>query len=326
VKTLSQLRGRLRRALGPNVLRSLESEGRVPLRRRVRPVEPKNETVARIDNVWSLDGSRGAIQDMWNRHCSHIFASGHRVLLKVNLNTPHPYPGSTCPEMLSFVIDLIGRAGAKEILVGDCSSNRALPTRSVAKKMGILDVIEGRARMVCFDEGPWVTVSLTTPYLTEVTVPRLAFEVDRIIGLANMKTHVRADFSFGMKLCVGFMHPVERHGLHRDHLQERAVEILKAIEPDVTVIDGRRAFVTGGPETGKTVDAGVVLMGTDIVAVDLEAYRVLYRLKKEHGCLDHFSEDLFAMAQFRHAAALGLCGGVSENYLVDVAPGDGGSA
>jgi uncharacterized protein (DUF362 family) len=322
VKSLSHLRGRLRRAFGPKVLRLLESEGRVPPRRRVRSVEPGDETVDRIDNVRSLEGSRGIIRDMWNRRCSQILAPGQRVLVKINLNTPHPYPGSTSPEMLSLVIDLIGQRGVKEILVGDCSSNRALPTRSVAKKMGILDAIEGRARMVCFDEGPWVTVPLATPYLTEVTVPRMAVEVDRIIGLANMKTHARADFSFGMKLCVGFMHPLERHGLHRDHLQERAVEILKAIEPDVTLIDGRTAFVTGGPETGKTFDEGVVLIGGDPVAVDLEAYLVLYRLKKDEGCIGNFTEDPFAMAQFSHAVAVGLWDGPSTGYRCVTATGE----
>jgi uncharacterized protein (DUF362 family) len=240
---------------------------------------------------------------------------GHKVLLKINLNTASPYPASTCPKMLRSLLDLFHSKGIHEIVIGDCSSVRgALPTRRVAKKTGILKAIEGRAEASFFDEEKWVTIPIGGQYLREVTVPRIALEVDRIIAVANMKTHKLADFSFGMKLAVGFMHPRERYNLHNEHLQEKAVEILKAIQPDLTIIDGRSVFISGGPDSGKVVEGGVLLLGDNPLAVDLEAYAITYLLKKQHGYLETFAEDPFAMRQFRHGIKLDLGGTTWEGY------------
>ncbi len=76
--------------------------------------------------------------------------------------------------------------------------------------------------MVYFDEEPWVKVRVEGQFLQEVTVPRAIYEADRIIYLANLKTHHISDFTFGLKLAVGFMHPLERYPLHRgEHLKQK---------------------------------------------------------------------------------------------------------
>ena len=157
----------------------------------------------------------------------------------------------------------------------------ALPTQRVAAKAGITEVLRGKAQLICFDNEPWVRVNIGGKYLSSVVVPRMVFEVDRIIHLANMKTHSLADFSFGMKLGVGYLHPLERRELHREYLQEKVAELALAVQPDLTVIDGRKAFVCGGPVKGRVEKAGIVLWGENPLAVDVEAYRRLYALKKE---------------------------------------------
>lgn len=231
-----------------------------------------------------------------------MFKLGARVLIKINLNTSDPYPASTCPFMLAALIEFLQNRGISSIVVGDCSSISALPTRKVAKKAGILDALSGSAKMVCFDEEPWVKVRVEGEFLKEVTVPRAVYEVDRIISMANLKTHHISDFTFGLKLAVGFMHPLERYPLHRDgHLKQIIPEISLAVPPDLTLIDGRTAFITGGPHIGRAEKAGVFIMGSEQLAVDVEAYRQLYLLKKRHGCLEHFKEDPFEMPQLAHA-------------------------
>ena len=138
--------------------------------------------------------------------------------------------------------------------------------------------VAGKAKLVFFDEGSWVTVPLPGTFLKKVTVPEIALNVDRIIFLANLKTHFLADFTFGLKLAVGFMHPLERSLLHQERLREKVVEINLAVPADLTIIDGRTAFVSGGPARGRAEKAGLVLAGTNPLAVDVEAYRQLYNL------------------------------------------------
>jgi uncharacterized protein (DUF362 family) len=45
-------------------------------------------------------------------------------------------------------------------------------------------------------------------------------------------------------------------------------EINAAYQPDLILMDGVEAFVTGGPESGKKVNSGVILASTDRIAID----------------------------------------------------------
>jgi len=171
--------------------------------------------------------------------------------------------------------------------------------------------MEGLSEMASFlpfDNGPWVSVPIPGYYLKEITVPRIALEADRIISLSNMKFHLESDFSFGMKLGVGFVHPLERSALHRDHLREKIAEINLAVPPDLTIIDGRTAFITGGPDKGETAQCDAVIVGTDVVGADLMAYDILFDSKRKNNQLGVFTEDPFGMVQFSHAKRLGLSG------------------
>lgn len=241
--------------------------------------------------------------------CSSIapaWEKAERILIKINLNTADAYPASTDPEFLVALLDAFRERGFRNLLVGDCSSMGALPTRKVASQAGIASALRGRARLICFDNEPWVQVSLNGKYLSSVVVPKEVFEADRIIHLANMKSHALADFSFGIKLGVGYMHPLERCDLHDEFLQEKIAELALAVQPDLTIIDGRRAFVSGGPVKGRVEKANVLLWGENPLAVDVETYRRLYALKKKFACLEGFTQDPFAMRQLKHARRIGV--------------------
>lgn len=229
-----------------------------------------------------------------------------RILIKINLNTADAYPASTDPAFLTALLDALQDKGYRNVSVGDCSSIGALPTKKVAAHTGIEEAVRGKARLICFDKRPWVRVPIGGKYLSSAVVPKMVSEVDRIIHLANMKTHSLADFSFGMKLGVGYMHPLERRELHREYLREKVAELALAVQPDLTIIDGRKAFICGGPATGVVEKAGVVLWGENPLAVDVEAYRRLYALKREFDCLEGFSEDPFEMRQLQYARQIGV--------------------
>jgi uncharacterized protein (DUF362 family) len=242
----------------------------------------------------------------WDRVIPDGFNSGDKVLVKVNLNSSDPYPASTCPEALAAFLDLLDSKGFKDLVVGDCSGIRDLPTRKVAKEAGLLQAIEGRADFVAFEEGRWFSVAIPGRHLREVTLPEVLFESDLVISFANIKSHSLADFSFSMKLAVGYMHPAERFALHEDHLQEKCVELSLAVMPDLVVIDGRTAMVTGGPYEGETADLSVFLAGRDPFCVDLAVYRELEAARRRLGKPGNFTPDPFGMRQFAHAVSIGL--------------------
>lgn len=227
-----------------------------------------------------------------------------RVLVKINLNTADPYPASTDPVMLKALLIFLHNAGFRQVQVGDCSAISAVPTRGVAVRAGILQAVEGLADFVCFDKKPWLKIESALPLLPSVSVPQAVCEADFLIHLANLKTHSLADFSFGMKLGVGYMHPLERYALHRGDLQEKTAELSALIQPDWTIVDGRQAFVCGGPAVGRIEAGHVIIAGRDPLSVDVAAYRHLYKLKQRFGCVEGFQENPFAMRQFSHKRSM----------------------
>jgi uncharacterized protein (DUF362 family) len=52
-------------------------------------------------------------------------------------------------------------------------------------------------------------------------------------------------------------------------------EINAAYNPDLIVLDGVEAFVTGGPDKGKLVESHLILAGTDRIAIDAVGVAVL---------------------------------------------------
>jgi uncharacterized protein (DUF362 family) len=132
-------------------------------------------------------------------------------------------------------------------------------------------------------------------------VPRLVNQVDRIIYLANLKTHRQVDFSLGMKLAVGFMHPLQRMELNQENLHEKIVEIAAVVQPDLIFLDGRKALVDGGPNEGRIERGDCVIVGSDLLQTDLLGYETLLEMKKAHQCLANFTEDPFEMKQFQYA-------------------------
>lgn len=293
----------------PSVLRRMvlkgQSEARTAKR---RLVEGQVSVSVYENNLPSLMDLCKSIVPAWDR--------AERILVKINLNTGDAYPASTDPGFLMALLDAMRGKGYKNLLVGDCSSISALPTRRVAVQTGITEALRGKSPMVCFDNEPWVRVNIGGKYLSSAVMPRMVFEVDRIIHLANMKTHSLADFSFGMKLGIGYMHPLERGELHRGYLQEKVAELALAVQPDLTVIDGRQAFVCGGPVNGRVEKAGIVLWGENSLAVDVEAYRRLYALKKKFNCLEEFAEDPFEMRQLQYARKIGVGNADWQGYRV----------
>jgi uncharacterized protein (DUF362 family) len=303
-----------KRLFRPRVLSGLVTSGSRAPRSRDAFVEQGQSQVYRIVSEGDVQELFQKINALWDNAWGNLFQPEHRILIKINLNTSDPYPASTSPEMLAELVDLLRARGLRRIKVGDCSWNGALPTRNVARQAGITGAVAGKAKMVFFDEGSWVTVPLPGTFLKKVTVPEIALNVDRIIFLANLKTHFLADFTFGLKLAVGFMHPLERSLLHQERLREKVVEINLAVPADLTIIDGRTAFVSGGPARGRAEKAGLVLAGTNPLAVDVEAYRQLYNLKKQHQLEESFSADPFQMIQLSHARECGLGGETWPGY------------
>lgn len=238
-------------------------EDGVPLVARVKPDSDLKSSVARL--LGSLGGVGKAIK------------SGDRVLIKPNFNSPDLPPGSTDLEFLQAIIEILREHGAR-VSVGECSGGLWRPTRNTVRKLKVPELLARLGvEMIIFDDRPrdWVRVNVGGDYLKTVIVPRAAYEADKLVYLPCLKTHRIGRFSMSLKLSVGFMHPGERRSLHQSHLEEKAAEINLAWQPYLTVMDGRKAFISGGPDKGELAHPGILMASGDMVAIDIEGLKVL---------------------------------------------------
>jgi uncharacterized protein (DUF362 family) len=270
-----------------------------------------------VAKVLVSDGLRAAVE-----RCLELLGgldrairSGERVLVKPNFNSPDPYPGSTDLGFLRAVLELLRDAGA-EIVVGESAGGLWRPTLNTVNKLGALQLLkEMGVEFIAFDAGmtEWLEVPVEGEFLLRVVVPKVMYEADRLVYLPCMKTHKFARFSLSLKFPMGFVHPGERLAYHMGNLEQKVAEINLVRQPDLVIMDGRKAFVTGGPEKGELVEPGIVLASGDMVAIDLEALKVLQSYEADN----QLGSDPYALPQIATALKHGLSAADGSYRLVE---------
>jgi len=204
-----------------------------------------------------------------------VVDKGDEILLKPNFNTGDPPPGSSGPEFVKAVIELLYDYGASRVILGE-SSMLSLSTRRVLEETGMITKTkEVGAELVFFDEGKWVEAPTSGKYLKTVSLPETALEAKKLVHVCCMKTHRFAKFTLSLKLAVGFMKPSERVALHMRHLEEKIADLNLVVHPNLIIMDGRKCFINGGPANGELRNPNAILASGDRIAIDIEALKVI---------------------------------------------------
>lgn len=246
---------------------------------------------------------------------------GDSVLIKPNFNTADPAPGSTHNDTLITIIEELKNAGAERIIIGERSGPP--DTEEVMREKGIFEIAEEYdVEIINFDQ-------LSDDQLVHFNqerlhwpdgfqIPQILNEVDHIIATGCLKTHqYGGQFTMALKLAVGI---IPREGtnymrqLHNsDDMRKMIAEISLAYQPDLYIIDGVKAFTTGGPSSGTRVDSNVFLVSRDPVAVDAVGVAMLKNL----GSTDIImNTPVFKLEQIARAAEIEL--GISGPEEIDI--------
>jgi uncharacterized protein (DUF362 family) len=242
-----------------------------------------------------------------------FFSSHDKVLIKTNFNSPDRYPASSDPEFIKAVVTLLQESGVTKIALGASSGLAWQPTARVLKKKKIYKLAEElHIQLINFDEGEWINVPINGAHLKNVSLAQAAMDADKIIYLPNLKTHSLARFSIGLKFAVGLTEPFSRRILHDEHLEEKVTEVNLAIKPALIVLDARKCLVTGGPAKGRRKRPGCVLASADLVALDIEALKILMSFKAKN----RLDLPIWEFPQIATAIKLGLGAQSDEDYVV----------
>ena len=137
--------------------------------------------------------------------------------------------------------------------------------------------------MSFFENEEWVSVKPkeASSWPEGYRIAKKAYDASRVISLPCLKTHQFGGiFTLSLKNSVGLINPADRTILHKKP-GYRIAEINLAYTTDLIVLDGLHCFVTEGPAHGKKVASGVIVAGSDRVAVDAIGVAVLKYHKAE---------------------------------------------
>ena len=240
---------------------------------------------------------------------------GKDLFIKPNFNSADPTPGSTHIDTLTALIDKLRKLNAGQMTIGDRSGMGR--TREVLDARDVLRLAkDAKVNAIVFDElaaNDWVPVKKTdTHWQRGFALPRPVLSADAIVQTCCLKTHrFGGHFTLSLKNSVGFAakrlpgdsynYMSELHG--SPHQRRMIAEINAAYQPALVVLDGVDAFVNGGPDKGKQINAQIILAGTDRIAIDAVGVALL----RYYGTIDEVSRGkVFQQEQIARAVELGL--------------------
>ena len=230
-------------------------------------------------------------------------------MVKPNLNSGDAFPGSVYPETLRTVLRLLLEKDVSqtEIVVGDMSGPRWLPTSRVMKLNGTLDVAkESGVKLSFFEDEEWVKVKpdKAATWPDGFRLARTVYDASRIVSLPCLKTHRYGGiFTLSLKNGVGVINPADRNYLHgSEKMCSLIAEINLAYSCDLVILDGMKCFVSGGPDKGQIASPGVIIAGSDRVAIDAVGVSIL----KSLGAVGMTNMLVTEQEQLKRAKEVGL--------------------
>jgi uncharacterized protein (DUF362 family) len=237
------------------------------------------------------------------------------VFLKPNFNSADPTPGSTHLDVLRALVLKLSEMGAGKITVGDRSGMGN--TRQVLQSLGVFTLANelGFDTLVLDEQRAedWVRINPSGSHWRQgFPFARACLESEALVQTCCLKTHrYGGHFTMSLKNSVGMVAklvPGESYNymneLHSSPDQRSMIaEINSAYQPALVVLDGLEAFVNGGPDKGKLVRPGVVLAGSDRVAIDAVGVGIL----RYFGTTPEVTNGaIFQQEQIARAVELGL--------------------
>ncbi|MCS7201729.1 MAG: DUF362 domain-containing protein [Dictyoglomus sp.] len=204
---------------------------------------------------------------------------GDTVLIKPNVNSDDPYPGTTNPQVLEEVILMVKERGAKRIIVADCSGIPWPNTMRNMERVGIAQVAKKLGvELYALDNMEWIWVKPEKAkyWSNGFRIPKIVKEVDHIINVAVVKTHSITDFTMSLKNFVGLIHRQDRMIMHGSrYIKEMIAELNLAFNPALNILDASRVFVRGGPAKGEVREPMMIIASPDRIACDIVGLSLL---------------------------------------------------
>ncbi len=220
------------------------------------------------------DGIRRAVEE------AGIAVRGRRVLLKPNLvEFSRATAINTHPAFVAAVREALLKLGAAEVRIGEGPGHRR-DTWTLAEEAGYFEAVPRFEDLFVDLNRDDVEQAGELGEWGPLWAPRSVLAADLIVSLPKMKTHHWAGVTLSMKNLFGAV-PGSLYGWPKNVLHHYGIErsIVKLAETfaakTVAIVDGIVGMEGNGPIQGKPRQAGVIVAGANLPAVDATCCRLM---------------------------------------------------
>ena len=211
-----------------------------------------------------------------------IIKRGHRVLVKPNMLSARPPERgvTTHPSLLQAVVEMLKEVGA-EPLIGDSPGGVNRDIANFWEVCGYKEVSEVTGAPLVNLERNLEEVEVPRGRVyKKLHLPRIALEVDALISLPKLKTHNLTLYTGAVKNLLGLIPGLGKSEFHKrcpqpDEFGEAVVDILAAVKPKLSIMDGVVAMEGNGPVSDDLRKIGLILASTDAVALDTTVQAII---------------------------------------------------
>ncbi len=207
-------------------------------------------------------------------------STGERVLLKPNFlvgRSPEKCV-NTHPAVVKAVAQLVLETGARPMIGDSPQMGSAL---KVAEKCGVAEA----ARELGIEIVEFEPVDVKHPQgkcFKQFTVGKVVLEADKIINLPKLKTHGLTFLTLAVKNVFGCIPGIRKAQWHvrtahkgSAYFSQMLLDLYTLVNPVLSITDGIVAMQGKGPGFGDPHDLGLIISGTDALAVDAVITAVL---------------------------------------------------
>ena len=206
-----------------------------------------------------------------------VLSGWKRVLIKVNFITTKTWDtgATTDPIVVEAIIERLKKL-AIEVYVVESDATMTNADKAF-ESTGMKEMCD-RNGVQCLNlRHVKDRVSIDIPdgkALKKITVPRIVTE-SAIVSAAKLKTHNWTGVTLGMKNMFGLLPDKLKSKYHLIGINKVIAEINTVLKPTLTVIDGFVAMEGRGPVGGTPVQMDLIIAGSDPVATDATACRIM---------------------------------------------------
>lgn len=205
------------------------------------------------------------------------------VLLKPNLVEPSlaaPHV-NTHPAVVRAAAEVFRSWGAREVFVAE-GQGHCRDTAYVLEQSGLGPVLDdGELEFVDLNHDDLFDAPNRAGWtgLGALHLPASLRRADLVVSMPKLKTHHWVGVTLAMKNLFGVMPGVAygwpKNVLHQAGIEASILDIVAAVRPSLAIVDGVVGMEGDGPLMGSPVAAGVLVMGTNLPAVDASGARLM---------------------------------------------------